>query len=182
MCFTKQSFFCFQLTSVCFQPLILFYTLLLYSALHWLDPPLYIYTHSLINTRVCFHTGLASPLMALNAIHVSHRLAGKWTNQSLNSLFIHTLPVYNSFKLFTSSSCSALFTLRLDCTCPLMHVRSLEGLLLFLSLVNVFPIKTQSHCSFGDSQCDLKFSSFQKSLPFRNLIIMKRELRLSVYY
>lgn len=144
----RAALFCFQLTSVCFQPLFLFYILLLYSA-----PPLYIYTHSLINTRVCFHTGLASPLMALNAIHVSHRHAGKWTNQSLNSLFIHTLPVYNSFKLFTSSSCSALFTLQLDCTCPLMHVRSLEGLLLFLSVVNVFPIKTQSHCSFRDSQC-----------------------------
>lgn len=100
--------------------------------------------------------------MALNAIHVSHRHAGKWTNQSLNSLFVHTLPVYNSFKLFTSSSCAALFTLRLDCTCPLMRVRSLEGLLLFPSAVNVFPIKTPSHCSFGDSPCDLKFGSFWK--------------------
>lgn len=153
----RAALFCSQLASVCFQPLFLISILLLYSALHWLDPPLYIYMHSLINTRVCFHTGLASPLTALNAIHVSHRHAGKWTNQSLNSLFIHTLPVYNSFKLFTSSSCSALFTLRLDCTRPLMHVPSLEGLLLFLSVVNVFPIKTQSHYSFGDSQCDLKF-------------------------
>lgn len=151
--FTKQSCTFLLSINICVFSAVIYF---LYS-FTVLDPPLYIYTHSLINTRVCFHTGLASPLMALNAIHVSHRHASKLTNQSLNSLFIHTPPVYNSFKLFTSSSCSALFTLRLDCTCPLMHVRSLEGLLLFLSLVNVFPIKTQSHSSFGDSQCDLKF-------------------------
>lgn len=84
-------------------------------------------TNVCICLLVCFLVDLVSPPVASFERRFHFTLSQGQMMSSVSSLFIHTLLVYNSFQLFTSTGCWVLFIHWLDCTCIRTLAKSLEG-------------------------------------------------------